>query len=156
MAIYSSAAVVLGATCILLEEEKQKNAERSVWVHDWVEKRESEGCYAKLLPELRANNPNLFKNFLRMSEKDFDYLTGLVSPFIAKQDTCMRKSISAGERLAVTLRFLATGDSFRSLQYVFRIPQTTISRIVPETCDAIYNALQPLFMTVSNCSRMTL
>lgn len=60
----------------------------------------------------------------------------------------MREPISAGERLAVTLRYLATGESFSSLQYIFRIPQSTISTIVPEVCDAIYAVLKDEFLKV--------
>ena len=33
----------------------------------------------------------------------------MVAPLITQQDTNMRQAISAGERLALTLRFLATG-----------------------------------------------
>lgn len=50
----------------------------------------------------------------------------------------MRPSIPAGERLALTLRYLATGENFRSMQYLFRIPPSTISTIIPEVLDAIY------------------
>lgn len=58
----------------------------------------------------------------------------------------MRKSISAADRLALTLRYLATGESFRSLQYVFRIPHNTISTIVPEVFDAIFAVLKDEYM----------
>ena len=34
----------------------------------------------------------------------------MVKPQIQKQDTNMRKGIPAGERLALTLRYLATGE----------------------------------------------
>lgn len=61
----------------------------------------------------------------------------------------MREPISAGERLAVTLRYLATGETFSSLQYLFRIPQSTISTIVPEVCDAIYEVLKDQFLKVN-------
>lgn len=60
----------------------------------------------------------------------------------------MRKSISASDRLALTLRYMATGESFRSLQYVFRIPHNTISTIVPEVFDAIFTVLKDEYMKV--------
>lgn len=41
----------------------------------------------------------------------------------------------------VTLKFLATGDSFPSLQYLFRTLKNNISTIIPEGLDAIYNVL---------------
>lgn len=92
--------------------------------------------------------PQLYKNFLRMNIADFNNLVEMVSPLIKKVDSNMREPISPGVRLALTLRFLATGDSFMSLQYLFRITQTTISTIIPEVCDALYKVLLPDFMKV--------
>uniref|UniRef100_A0A9J8D5P7 DDE Tnp4 domain-containing protein n=1 Tax=Cyprinus carpio carpio TaxID=630221 RepID=A0A9J8D5P7_CYPCA len=62
-------------------------------------------------------------------------LLAMVEPFITKTDTVMKRSISAKERLSVTLRFLATGVSFKSLGFQFRIGSTTIGKIVEETCE---------------------
>ncbi|XP_023311663.1 uncharacterized protein LOC111692132 [Anoplophora glabripennis] len=53
----------------------------------------------------------------------------------------MREAITVKERLAITLRYLATVDSYTSLQYIFRVSKQSISRIVPEVCDAIIEAL---------------
>ena len=67
---------------------------------------------------------------------------------IAKKNTKMRSPIPADEKLACTLRFLATGESFTSLQYQFRISKATICLFVPEVCAALYTVLQPEFMDV--------
>ena len=45
-----------------------------------------------------------------MDMNTFDELLRLVGPHISYQDTNMRQAISPGERLALTLRFLATGE----------------------------------------------
>ncbi|XP_039968172.1 protein ALP1-like [Bactrocera tryoni] len=66
----------------------------------------------------------------------------------------MRKAIPANERLAVTLRFLASGDSFKSLSVDFRIAPNTISIFVPEVCDAIYKALKNEYLQVPNNEQM--
>lgn len=88
-----------------------------------------------------------------MSVEEFDYLLDLISPLIQKKDTVMRKAITPFERLCVTLRFLATGDSYKSLMYLFRIPANTISIIIPEVCDAIYSVLKDEFLKVNaKCS----
>ena len=81
-----------------------------------------------------------------MSPQRFENLLTLVGPSISKQDTNMRKSISAEERLVVTLRFLASGDVQQSLCYSFRIGKPTLSHIIAETCNAIYECLQAVYL----------
>lgn len=130
------------------DEEEVQQKKRKCWVKNWVRLRPQEGFYAKLLVELRAEEPALYRDFLRMNEEQYEHLLALVTPYIQKQDTVMRESISAGERLVLTLRFLATGESFRSLQYLFRIPTSTISKIVPAVLDAIYKVLVDEYLRV--------
>ena len=65
-----------------------------------------------------------------------------VKPFIQKQNTHLRPSIPAEERLAITLRWLATGESFESLMYQYRVHSRTISLFIPEVCAQIYNVLR--------------
>lgn len=77
-----------------------------------------------------------------MSSIDFEYLLQMIEPEIKKKDTLWRKAIPAKVRLAVTLRFLATGDSFRSLYFLFKISSQVISLIVPEVCEALCKALK--------------
>jgi hypothetical protein len=61
------------------------------------------------------------KNFVRMAATDFEFLSNRNVPFIVKQNTFLREYIPIQERLALTLRFLATGDSYASLQYLSRV-----------------------------------
>ncbi|CAI5696763.1 unnamed protein product [Oreochromis niloticus] len=82
-----------------------------------------------------------FRDLLRMSVEDFNYLLERISPAIIKKDTHLRKAISPRERLSVTLRFLATGETFNSLSFQYRIGSTTLSTIVMETCTALTCAL---------------
>ena len=60
----------------------------------------------------------------------------------------MRLPISAEEKLAVTLRFLATGESYESLMYQYRIHCTTIGSFIPEVCRAIYQCLKDEYLTI--------
>lgn len=85
-----------------------------------------------------------FDNFVRISFTDFELLLQKISPKIAKQNTRWRDSIPAKVRLAVTLRFLATGDSYRSLHYLFKISSQIISEIIPDVCLALNEALKDL------------
>ena len=50
------------------------------------------------------------------------------------RDTRFRKSVPAAERLAFTLRFLASGENQKYLSFVFRIGTTTVSNIIKKTC----------------------
>nr|CAI5831723.1 unnamed protein product [Callosobruchus analis] len=53
-----------------------------------------------------------------MPEPVYEELLRLVTPIIAKQDTCMREAISQHERLRVTLRFLITGGTYKDLMHL--------------------------------------
>ena len=80
-----------------------------------------------------------------MTPQRFDHLLSLVGPKIKKHDTNFRKAIPPAERLAITLRFLASGESQQSLAFLFRVGRATISRIIRETCDAISASLSDLY-----------
>ena len=57
----------------------------------------------------------------------------------------MRSPISVEEKLAITLRYLATGESLNSLKYQFHVHETTIDKFIIPVCEAIYNAFAPDF-----------
>lgn len=74
-----------------------------------------------------------------MSPDRFDVFLSLVKPLIEKKDTNFRKAISAQEKLAITLRFLATGDSQQSINFSFKVGKATVNKIVSENCKVIYS-----------------
>ncbi|KAK9736329.1 hypothetical protein QE152_g12602 [Popillia japonica] len=121
-------------------ERKQKR--RRLWTKEIFRRRLQYGN--QLLKDM-AMEPivnEIIWNFTRMSLEDFERRILQIGPKIQRMDTNMREAITVRERLAVTLRFLATGDSYTSLQYLFRISKSTISKIVPEVCDALIQSLQ--------------
>ncbi|KAL7646069.1 UNVERIFIED_CONTAM: hypothetical protein RMT77_002970 [Armadillidium vulgare] len=77
-----------------------------------------------------------------MNEEVFEQLLSMVCPLIEKRDTRMRTAISPSERLSLTLRFLASGNSFVDLKFSSYIAPTTISEIVMETCEALCTCLK--------------
>ena len=87
-----------------------------------------------------------FRNFLRMNTETFDELARLVYPALQKSQTRFPKPLSVEERLACTLRFLATGETYTSLQYQFRISKSAISIFVPEVCQVIYTVLKDKYL----------
>lgn len=68
-----------------------------------------------------------------------------ISPMVARKDTDWGEAIPVKIRLALTLRFLVTGDSFKSLQhYLFKISSPLISRIIIEVCLALNEILKDM------------
>ena len=65
-----------------------------------------------------------------MSKTNFYTLLGIVEPMITKRNTRFRESVLAEMKLAITLRYLATGDSFMSLMYLFKVAKQFISSML--------------------------
>ena len=76
-----------------------------------------------------------------MPHTKFLELVEVVGPLLTKQPTHMRTSIASNERLALGIRYLATGETFHSLSFQFQIGKSTVSQIVMEVCGAIYRVL---------------
>ena len=84
-----------------------------------------------------------------MSSDQFKEILNATEPDICKQRTKMGgEPIVPDKRRALTLRFLATGESFRSLHFQFRISRPAISYIVTEVCEAIPKKLGPSYLKV--------
>lgn len=125
-----------------LQQEKKRRKPPRWWMSKLYASREQYSG-TSLMADLKFQAVSgMYKNFTRMHPTDFEFLLSSIEPIIAKQDTTFRKAIPAQERLALTLRFLATGDSYSSLQYLFKIAKQTISKIVPEVCGAIVEVLK--------------
>lgn len=77
-----------------------------------------------------------------MSPERFEHLLSLVAPRISKQKTKLREPIGPAERLCITLRDLASGDSQQTQSFHFRVGKATVSKIISETCNAIWLCLK--------------
>ncbi|CAL8311043.1 unnamed protein product [Gadus morhua 'NCC'] len=66
----------------------------------------------------------------------------MVAPSIIRQDTHMRQAISPEERLSICLRYLATGDSFRSIAFAFRMGASTVAGIVHQVLQTSVKSIQ--------------
>jgi hypothetical protein len=137
---------VIDAAILVLSEElgeivREKRRKRGRKCSTWIARRESLGASNCLFRELSSEDPQKYRKHMRMSVEKFDELLRLVESYISKTDTVMKTAIPARLKLEVTLRFLASGDSFSSLALLFRIPPRTISRFLPETLLSVINAL---------------
>ena len=117
------------------------------WVRPINRKRKQQGEYANLIREMQLGDHESFFKYFRMSPAVFESLFHLVAPLIIKSDP-NRESIQPAERLAVTLRYLATGDSHQTIAFNYRLGHSTVNKIIPDTCDAIWKALSPIYV---NC-----
>lgn len=149
MAIQKKKLAALIILAVLRKKKKEKNKRKRKWVREWIRRRASNDVTKTLIEELRTEDDKGFKEFARISFEEYEYLLAKVRPIISKQDTNMRRAITAETRLLITLRFLASGDSYRSLMFFFRVPHNTISGIIPSTCKAIYDTLCVEYLQVN-------
>ena len=137
----TDAAMLAGISAAMLVlkrvRKRREKYRRSIWMKDYFKTRNF-----GILRELELNENVLFKNFMRMSRTNFYMLLGMVEPKIEKQNTRFREAIPAEVKLAITLRYLATGDSFTSLMYLFKVSKQFISSMLPGVLKAIIEGLQ--------------
>jgi len=77
----------------------------------------------------------------------FDKLFVLVGPKIEKECN-IKKPILSRTWLEVCIRYLASGDSMKSVGYAFRDTPNTVSKIVHETCNEIWKTLKDTVLPV--------
>ncbi|XP_074030781.1 uncharacterized protein [Leptinotarsa decemlineata] len=150
------AAVAAAAIIIAVagsQQDRRRRRPRRFWVRPSLVRSRKKYSTEEFMKDLLLNDVddlNLeyrcdvgFRNFFRMSNSDFENILRKIAPVIIKQDTKFRPAISVSDRLTITLRFLATGDSYVSLGHLFKISKQAISAdIVPEVCDALTVALR--------------
>lgn len=125
----------------------KRQMKKKMWVRDIFLQRKAQGAFHNLLKEMRLTDKNKYFNYLRMTPTQFDLLLHKIGPSISKNDF-RRETISPAERLSLTLRYLASGDSMVSVSYSFRIGPTTVSNIISETCEAIWTNLKDNILKV--------
>ncbi|CAM4569470.1 unnamed protein product [Leuciscus chuanchicus] len=126
---------------------RHKRKCRSIWVHETIRARSRHGEYHRLVHELRLDEVR-FQQYFRLDRTQFDVLLRRVGPLICKDNTRFRRAISPGERLAICLRFLATGDSYRSIAFSYRVGHSTVAGIVAEVSKAIWDSMVEDYMPV--------
>jgi hypothetical protein len=106
------------------------------------------GQYDTLFRELDRESQGDYVGFVRMDRNLFAELVRRVSPHITKGRGKGRTPLEPELKLVVTVRYLATGNSYRSLAYSFRVPHNTISLFIPEVCKAISAVFKDELFTV--------
>ncbi|KAF7220910.1 putative nuclease HARBI1 [Nothobranchius furzeri] len=140
---------------LLLEEEEivcclllLRSRRRRRWsTRPLNQSRRDEGEYSSLVRPLRGIDEQSHFKYFRMSANRFDDLLHRIRPHINHAAT-HSSPVKLEERLAVTLRVLASGNSQKSVAQSYRLGSTTVSLIVTEVCEALWSALCSDFVSL--------
>jgi hypothetical protein len=130
-----------------LEEVEDAKRTKRKWCQEWLVR---DGHSESIFHQIASSDPKKFFNSFRMSQETFEQLLTSIQSRIERKDTKMRMSIPARTRLQITLRFLASGSSYKILEEMFCISSTTISQIVPDVCTAIWEELGKSYIKCPN------
>lgn len=140
------------AACLFLTKNtnETKSKKKKCWVKEWRKGRKTCGNYHHFVKEINSTDPSDYRNFLRMDEICFNRILSRISNDIKKKDTCLRSAIPPAEKLIVTLRFLATGEDFKDLDFNTKLSFSFLSGCIIEVCESIYKNMKDKFLKVSN------
>ena len=139
-------AMILSIMEVVDDEEPKKYRGKT---RQWVKRREERGMFNNIVHELTIEDSVAYRKMMRMKHEDFLIILSHIEKDITPHQVSGSNSvISPKARLTLALRFLATGETFRSLAFQFRISRPAISYIVTSVCQAIIKNMEPLYLKV--------
>ena len=91
-------------------------------------RRHERGYFNNVIQELRIEDRFGFIEIFRTDVTDFENILAKISAIIPPKGRLGGTNpVQVDERLALTLRFLATGETFQSLSFQYRISLNTVS-----------------------------
>jgi hypothetical protein len=96
---------------------RRQRRRRRFWVRPWIQRRELFWNYDNLMMELARESQGDFINYMRMDPCMFRELLERIAPRVQKETTHLRSPLPARMKLAITLRYIASGDSYHSQCY---------------------------------------
>ena len=115
---------------------------------EWVKRREQSGSFNNNVKELKVEDRLGFRDMFQKDVGDFEFILGKISHLISPRQMGNfggHLPIMPDERLALTLRYIATGESSQSLSFQFRISLNAVSYIMKGCCNALVDELVPVF-----------
>ncbi|XP_068674609.1 uncharacterized protein [Montipora foliosa] len=132
---------------VLLICDEEENKKKRGKTRKWIKRREEKGYFCNIVKELRTEDLSGYREMMRMNYNQFLTILLVLEPHISKKQVIGgHKTISAAERLTLTIRFLASGETFRSLCFQFRMGRATISSIVREVCQVIFKCFREKYL----------
>ena len=150
MAEKTSAALVLVLNELMDSDDEKPTRGKT---REWVKRREQSRCFNNIVKELKVEDRLGFREMFRMDVGDFEFILGKISHLISPRQMSNfggHLPIMPDERLALTLRYIATGESFQSLSFQFRISLNAVSYIIKGCCNALVDELVPVFVKTSS------
>nr|XP_015837965.1 PREDICTED: uncharacterized protein LOC107398439 isoform X2 [Tribolium castaneum] len=152
--------IVLAAIALIEEEEEEEVLLTTICkprcqTNKIFLNRISEGCFNTLIQRHLMDDDTKFKEYFRLTKSQFFSILSYISEDITTMpSTFVKYPISPCQKLAITLRFLATGESFRSMAFNFRIFHNHISKLVREVLKELRNKLLPIYLPKPTTSEL--
>ena len=110
--------------CILLlllnrRRQRRQRRDRRWYVRPLNTTRDQDGEFVSLVLPMRSLDEERHFQYFRMSAPKFDDLVSRVIPYLPDSHQNHRNPIGASQRLAVTLRYLATGIGLQALYNIY-------------------------------------
>ncbi|GFX07295.1 protein ALP1-like [Trichonephila clavipes] len=126
------------ALLLYLEDEQSSSEENRSEESELFKNRSSEGAFQILVCRHLHCNDEKFRQYFRLTPVLFDYvLNNIRVELTSKPYNRHKKPICPEEKLCILVRHLATGESFRSLAFQYRVSHSWISVILREVVEAI-------------------
>ncbi|KAH6940342.1 hypothetical protein HPB50_026947 [Hyalomma asiaticum] len=129
---------------LLLKKRKQIRARRRPrrwWVRPVFLARRQEGLYHTAMRRMREGDHGFFFKFYRMTPALFDILLSYVAADLTKFHVS-RDPLEPGERLAIALSYLASGQDVPSVALAYRVGIETARLCLHLTCRALWARLK--------------
>ncbi|XP_037560165.2 uncharacterized protein LOC119437168 isoform X2 [Dermacentor silvarum] len=99
------------------------------------------------MPLLMSGDKEYFRKYYRMSAETFETLHSLVEAGLTRLHV-VREPLPSRARLAIALRYLASGMYMQDVAISFRVGISTVATIVHHVCRLLWRTLQPLYLKV--------
>lgn len=128
----------------LMDEQTERNRLLSIYTHEEEEEESPEISQRLTFDEFIQSNsdPKVIKAFTRFSKDEFMIVMNMIEGVLGHQGGRGKRSkILPIDKFFYTIVYLVSGWTFYHLSRVFRIPRSTLLKIVHETIDKIHDSL---------------
>ncbi|XP_073840292.1 uncharacterized protein [Musca autumnalis] len=125
---------------------------RMEWTREWLKKYQHEFLNKENLRKdllFRSNEVYHINHFFSITEKQFRHLVNILEPLVmVLEPQRKKKTFSAEERIAITLKYLATGEVNSCRNYCFRASKPVIIKMIADICEKMYELLKDEYVSL--------